>query len=355
VKNGLFLDIENVLPGMILNEDIYHEDNLLLPKGTVIKPGYLDKLVSRGVFKVNVCNGSSQYDNFLSNPVEKFYVKAYDEIAEMIDNQKKGIKLDATAILILIEKIMEKVYTNKDSILLLTGFRGKCDYFYAHSLDVCIYSLIAAKALNIDYENTMTLGMGALLHDIGKIKIPDSILLKQGSLTNEEYEEAKKHSIYGYRLVAGISGMKHEAAKIVLQHHERCDGSGYPWNAVADEILFLSKIVAVADIYDALTSDRVYRKKVLPHEAAEYLLCISNSQIDTKIAKVFLKDVAIYPKGCQVLLNTNQIGVVMDSNSKMPLRPLLKILSDRDKHPVKSPFEFELQTHPDVFIVHMFN
>ena len=355
MKKGLLLDIGNVVPGMVLYEDVYHEDNLLLPKGTVIKPGYIDKLVSRGVFKVNVCTETSQYDDLFSNPVEKFYIKTYDEISKIIDNQKKGIKIDVTQILMLVEKIMEKVYTNKDSILLLTGFRGKCDYFYAHSLDVCIYSLIAAKALNIDYENAMILGMGALLHDIGKIKISDSVLLKQGSLTTEEFEEAKKHSIYGYRLAAGIPGMKHDVAKIILQHHERCDGSGYPRNAGADEIHFLSKIVAVADIYDALTSDRVYRKKVLPHEAAEYLLCISNSQIDSKIARVFLKDIAIYPKGCQVLLNTNQIGVVTDSNSKMPLRPSLKILTDKDKYPIKIPFEFELQTHPGVFIVHMFN
>lgn len=352
---GFFIEIGNIIPGMILNEDIHDKGYLLLPKGAIIKPGYIEKLASRGIDKVNVCAERSHYKDIIANPVERFYAESYEDIANIIDNMKTSVGINSMQVFSVVEKILNKVFSHKNSMLLMTGFRGKCDYYYAHSLDVCIYSLITAKAIKLDYNNTVILGIGALLHDIGKTRIPDSILLKKDFLTADEFEKVKQHSFYGYKIIMNTPGFSHDVAKIALQHHERCDGSGYPGNIPSEEISFLSKIVAIADIYDALTSDRVYRKKILPHEAAEYLLCISNSLVDSEIARVFLKNVAIYPRGCQILLNTGEIGVVLDSNEQMPLRPLLKVLTDRDKNYLKYHYELEMQSHPDVFITDIFN
>ncbi len=354
MKMNFDVDIGEIKPGMILGEDIINNGSLLLSKGMVIKPSYIPNLVARGVSKVAVI-AEKKYSDIFLNPVQKFYAQTYECVAKLIDSLKSNYNIMASDAFPVVENILETVFTNKDSILLLTGFRGKGDYYYAHSLDVCIYSLITAKAMKLNYEETVTLGMGALLHDVGKAKISDSILLKKGDLTPSEFEEVKRHCIYGYDIVRSIPGIRPNAARIALQHHERCDGSGYPCHLKGEKIDMLSKIVAIADIYDALTSDRIYREKVLPHEAAEYLLGISNSMIDSKIAKVFLENIAVYPKGCQVLLNTNQVAVVTDSNKNMPLRPLLKIISDKDGIPLQHPFEFDLQSHSSVFIVQMFN
>lgn len=349
------VDITDVVPGMILNEDIYISGNLLLPKGAVIKPTYISQLISRGVHSLNVCAKRSQYKEIIKNPVERTYLEAYEDIATITDSIKAGQNPSGSQLFTLVENILDMVYSHKNSVLLLTGLRGKCDYYYAHSLDVCIYSIIAAKALRLSCEDIENLGLGALLHDIGKTRIPDSIIQKQGILTSKEFHIVKKHSEFGFQITGKIFGVNHAVPEIVLQHHERCDGSGYPNRLKGEETCFLSQIVAVADIYDALTSDKVYRKKVLPHEAAEYLLCISNNLINSEIADVFLKNIALYPKDCQVLLNTNEIAVVIDSNPRMPLRPLLKILTDSSKNPLIYPYELELQSHPGVFIVHMFN
>ena len=149
--------------------------------------------------------------------------------------------------------------------------------------------------------------------------------------------------------------MNPTVSRIVLEHHERCDGSGYPKHLRNKEIHKLSKIIAIADIYDALTSDRVFKKKILPHEAAEYLLSISKSQLDSEITKIFLKNIAIYPKGCQVLLNTNEVAIVLDSNPKMPLRPRLKILTNNKGNFLQHPREFDMSSVLNVFITHVFS
>lgn len=355
MKASYVIDIHELKPGMILEKDLFSNGNLLLAKGTVVKPNYIKNLQSHGITKIPVLLETTPHENILVNPVQKFYSETYEAVTNIIDSLKKNLQVTTTEIFPLVEKILETIFTNQDSMLLLTGYNAGYDYLTAHSLDVCVFSLITAKAMNLDYEEIVNLGIGALLHDIGKIKIPDSILLKPGSLTPEEFEEVKKHSRLGYEMALKIPGIKRNMVQVVLQHHERCDGSGYPQQLTGQNIQTLSKIVAIADIYDAMTSDRVYNKRILPHEAAEYLLCISNSLIDWDITKIFLRNIAIYPPGCQVRLNTNQIAIITDPNINMTLRPSLKIITDFDGNPLPIPQECSLETHPNLCITDIFN
>ncbi len=275
-----------------------------------------------------------------SNKVENFYREMYNNIKRIFKNLKLNENINFPTIISVVEDMLKTVFFNQDHLLLLTGFRTSFNtYDYAHSLDVCIYSLITAKAMGLSQDKCLTLGLGALLHDIGKTKVPDQILLKKGKLTFKEFQEVKKHSAYGFQLLQQQSRrIDPTVCRIVLEHHERCNGSGYPNQLQNKEIHQFSKIVAVADIYDALTSDRIFKKKILPHEAAEYLLSVSSSELDPEITRIFLKNIAIYPKGCQVLLNTNQVAVVQDSYLKMPLRPLVQILTDKKGTPLSKPY-----------------
>ncbi len=350
MKMSLKVHIDDLKTGMILGEDVYCNDNLLLSKGMILKESFVKKLMSRGISEVAVLADKTYYDDILLNPVEKFYVDTYEAFTKIIERFRKTDKLEITTAFPIVENILEAVFSSQNSVLSLTGFRGEGNYFLLHALDVCIYSLIVAKVMKLSYEDIVILGIGALLHDIGKTKISDNIINKVGMLTGDEFNEAKKHSEYGYQILSKCPQVNSDIIKIVFQHHERCDGSGYPNQLKDKDIHMLSKIVAVADIYDALTSDRVYKKKVLPHEAAEYLLCISNTLIDSQIANVFINNIAIYPKGCQVLLNTNQVALVIDSNNKMPLRPVLKVITDKYKNPLPVPYELSLQKNANILI-----
>lgn len=354
----LNVDLSGAKPGMILAENIFLGGKLLLAKGSIIRTNHINRLKDCGIFQMVVYEEEMRYEEeiFSDNPVEEFYEKACKEIGKIIEQLKTNPKINLAHVFSLTENILDTVYKNKDHILLLTGYKSSPDiYLHNHSQDVCIYSLLAAKAIGLSYDESINLGIGALLHDIGKTKISEQILSKRAKLMVDEFEEVKKHPIYGYYMLQNIPQLDPAISRIVLEHHERCNGSGYPNNLRSEEIGKLSKIVAVADIYDALTSDRVYKKKVLPHEAAEYLLSISTSQLDFEITKVFLQNIAIYPNGCQVLLNTNEIAVVIDSNISMPLRPSLKILTDHQRKPLLNPFKFDLSSNPSVFITHIFS
>jgi putative nucleotidyltransferase with HDIG domain len=354
MKMSFKVDIKDLKSGMILGEDVFYNGNLLLSKGMVLKQGYILKLMSRGISKLIVLADKTYYDDIFLNPVEKFYVQTYEAIAKIFGKLKEDDKIIISDIFPIVENILETVFSSQDFLLSLTGFRGVGNYFYLHSLDVCIYSLITAKVMNLSYEDALIIGIGALLHDIGKVKISDSILNKNGVLNDDEFKEVKKHSELGYNILINSPQINYDVIQIVLQHHERCDGSGYPKQLKGEEMLMFSKIVAIADIYDALTSDRVYRKKILPHEAAEYLLCISNTLIDPQISKVFINNIAVYPKGCQVLLNTNQVAIILDSKKNMPLRPVLKIITDEYRNPLLVPFEFDLQRNSQVLVTQIF-
>lgn len=346
----------DIKAGMIVADDIWVEEKLLLATGTVIKPSYIARLHTYGVSKVTVYKQEVSDNGISENPIERFYEHTYRNVENILDCIGRDEKISASQIIPIIETILEVVFKDQDNILLLTGYRSIFDtYYYVHSMDVCIYSLITARAMGLGYDEILTLGIGALLHDIGKSKVPEYILNKKGSLTENEFEEVKKHSREGHNLLKNISQINNDVRRIVLEHHERCDGSGYPNNLRDNQIDKLSKIVAVADIYDALTSDRVYKKKVLPHEAAEYLAAISRTQLDWEITKIFLENIAIYPKDCQVLLNTNEIGVVISSNHQVPLRPKLKILTDKERNPLEIPYEIDLSLKLSIFITHIFN
>ena len=208
------ISILEIQPGMILDKDVFYHKNLLLAKGSVIKSNYIEQLRLRGITRVNVLAEKTSHAEILANPVQKFYSETYAAVGNILDNFKKEQPITSSEIFPVVENILETVFNNQNSMLLLTGFNGNQNYLFSHSLNVCVYSLITAKSLNLDYEDIVNLGMGALLHDLGKIKIPDQILLKPGSLTQAEFEIVKKHSRYGYEMVLKITGFKRNITQI---------------------------------------------------------------------------------------------------------------------------------------------
>ena len=195
------------------------------------------------------------------------------------------------------------------------------------------------------------LAVGALMHDLGKIIIPAEVLNKPGPLTAAEFEQVKQHSYQGFEILRQQGEIGLLSAHVALQHHERIDGTGYPRGLAGTDIHEYGRIVAVADVYDALVSDRAYRPRYLPHQAAEILVEESHTTLDDQVVRCFLRKVAFYPVGTVVRLSTGVIGVVVDVNQPMTVRPVVRILYDAEGNSLSELYEVDLTKDSHISII----
>ena len=198
-------------------------------------------------------------------------------------------------------------------------------YTFNHSLNVSVIATLLGQWLGLNGDALNRLALAGLLHDIGKARVPAAILSKPGALTADEMAEMRKHSIYSYQLLGSIHGLHPDIGQGVLQHHEREDGRGYPLGLMGSQIHLFGKIIAVADIYDAMTSDRVYRRHVSPYHVAELIAQDSFGKLDTRVAQTFLANIANSFTGNVVRLSTGETGEVVYINPQNPTRPIVRV------------------------------
>jgi HD-GYP domain-containing protein (c-di-GMP phosphodiesterase class II) len=222
--------------------------------------------------------------------------------------------------------IIDEIISKKNVMINLVDIKSMDNYTYQHSVNVAVISLVLGVQLQLNQTDLYTLCIGALIHDIGKVLIPKEIILKAGPLTDEEFKTIKEHTTKGYDYLKGCLDISAPARIVALQHHEKMDGNGYPDNIKDKSINRFARIVAVADVYDALTSDRPYRKAMSPNDAVEYILSHGDSQFDYEIVMAFSKAVVPYPPGTLVKLSTGDIGVVINIFPNFALRPEIKIV-----------------------------
>ncbi len=242
----------------------------------------------------------------------------------------------------LAEEIVDEILKDGFTALNMRDLRSYDDYTYLHSVNVAIYSCVLGIAMKLSHEDLDYLVLAGLLHDLGKYKIPKEILNKPSRLTKEEYNIMKTHSTKSYEILSERVDIPVQVKNAVLLHHENEDGSGYPQGLTGDELQPLVKIIHVADVYDALISDRPYKKGYSPYEAAEYLMGACGIMFDQKVVETFLNTVPLYPKGTEVLLSTGQRAVVLDNKGINNLRPIVRTmdtfktmdLSQREYHQI---------------------
>ena len=213
---------------------------------------------------------------------------------------------------------------NPDALLLLSRIREKDTYLLEHSLNVGILSAHFARSLRMSQPEIEAAAYSGLLHDLGKIKIPDEILHKPGRLTENEMDVMKKHVEYG---VDFLSAMKLDESliRVVSEHHERLDGLGYPKRLSGEEISYNGRILAITDMYDALTADRCYKAGMPSQKALQILMKDSESKLDATLLQQFIKCMGIYPLGSLVELSNQRVAMVMHQNERQPLRPVVKM------------------------------
>lgn len=224
------------------------------------------------------------------------------------------------------ESIVEEILGQKNILINIVDIKNMDNYTYQHSVNVAVLSLIIGMQLQLNRQELCELCMGALLHDIGKVFIPKEIVQKYEKVTPEEFEFVKQHPVKGYEYLKGSNDISSASRMIVLQHHERANGKGYPEYRKSEQINKLAKIVAIADSYDKITSDRPYRRGISPNEAIEYIMASGGSLFDYEVVKAFTNVVVPYPAGTLIRLSSGELAVVEEINPVYPLRPIIKII-----------------------------
>lgn len=286
---------------------------------------------------------------------KRIYEDSIIELRLAMEDVVSGKRITGQRVYGIADKIVRHLRLDKDtlvSFINIFGFLGESDdYLHSHSLNVAI--LAGGTGLALEYNDSQLLDLctASLLHDLGLLKIPDKIIKKPGKLNKEEFIQVKKHCSYGLDLLANISDMPDSVHEVVYQHHERIDGTGYPEGKKGMEISDSAKIVAIVEVYEAMTHPRPYRgEKIIPYEGVREVVQEARRAFEPRFVKKFLRFITPYPLGSFVLLNNNEIGRIVQTYEEQPLRPVVEVFFDSDGKPPEEPKRIDLSKSPVLHI-----
>jgi HD-GYP domain-containing protein (c-di-GMP phosphodiesterase class II) len=326
-------------------------DMTLLSQGVLVKKTYVSKLKELGIDYIYVEDELSKGVELHNIIEEETREKSKKEVKKVLERFSTQSKLDLSELIHSADDIIEEVLHQKEILINITDIRKKDEFIYGHSVNVCALSVLLGLKLGFNKKRVKDIAIGALLHDIGKVLIPNDILNKTESLTLKEEEEIRKHVIYGFEAIKDEVWLNPVSKVIVLTHHERVNGSGYPFKWSGDKIHDASKIVAICDVFDNLISNNLVGKPLKIYEAIEYLMNHQDQLFDSEILKCFIENVAIYPSGVGVITNTHEKGIVLRQNKKFPSRPVIRVIEDCDGTKVEDWKEIDLTESLTTFIV----
>ncbi len=320
----------DLVEGDILAKDLMDNyGNILLKNGTVLSKAYILKLKAAGIFYVVVerINKDKKICDERLNIIKETMVNAIPEFFNSILNKDKNkIEKEITIVDDMIEHIIKTGEINT-SIFDLQEYDN---YTYIHCVNTSIMSTFIGIQLNVRSKELRSLALGAILHDIGKMKLPIEILNKRERLSDAEFNEIKNHSKNGNKILRDADISDEIILDIVLQHHERLDGTGYPYSITSNEISEYAKIVSLCDVFTALTANRCYRDRFSPNDAYEFIISEVDKMFDSKVVEIFKKSFAIYPKGCKVRISNGLEGIVIEQNPGFPDRPIVQVYYDNN-------------------------
>lgn len=354
------LHINSVSPGEKLARPILQENgNILLGAGVELNQRFIDRLANLGVdmlFIEDPLTDGLEPATAISDDTRK---QASQAIFNTMNTLMKQPVIKGRTIAPEMGRTFRKVFGDiiqdlmrrEDVMVSLTNIHVADSYLFHHSLNVAILAGIMGLAKGYNRNQLEELGMGALMFDVGMIRLPKELLAKTGTFTPDERRQMERHTEEGFNIIRAQHDISLLSAHCALQHHERYDGSGYPRKLKRDEIHEYAQIVAIADVYDALTSARPHRKRFTPTEAIEFLFAAGNTYFDLELIKIFCRHISIYPVATTVLLSSGQIGVVALNNPLAVNRPIVRIIKEPDGTLPTAAYQIDLKDEHSLLIV----
>ncbi|MGE5405734.1 MAG: HD-GYP domain-containing protein [Candidatus Saccharibacteria bacterium] len=321
--------VEDLLPGMLVGRTVLHNDGrVLLQKNTVLTLQYITSLKKMGFGSVYVKNSVTDIDipEVISVQAKAKVTKALNRTAKTL--QTKG-SVDPHLLDASVSLIISDILANPNVLMNIEDIRCYEDYLFGHCISVCTLALMTA--INMGYRDAFLkdLGIGALLHDIGMTLIDPAIINKTGALSDAEMNTVKQHTNLGYNVLKSLGEVDATCANVAFQHHERWSGGGYPRSLSGHTIMEYARITAIADVFDAMISDRPYRPGRSLSDVMTILDGLSGDYFDPEILNIFRTNIAPYPTGTLVKLNTDEIAMVLMSDRDNPFFPQIKIIIDK--------------------------
>ena len=317
---------------------------VLLAQGTVLNERLIERLADHGYQSVPVSDPLAP--DVLPNETVRAELRAeaVETIAHCMDESAAGGRVQLPRnVRSVVDGILDSILRNGEVAMCCAALRSLENYTFIHSVNVCIYSVLVGTGLALDRTDMRHLGLGALLHDIGKIYYMD-LVQKLGPLTPQERSRIERHTTDGYEMLRRCHDIDLRAAHVAFQHHERLDGSGYPRGLKGSEIHPWAAAVAIADVYDTITSDRAYGRAQPPHVALGELRAMAErGLLDRRLVHHFMNRVAAYPDGAILRLQGGEIAVVAGQTPQGPACPHVRILTDTDMHVLPEPTEHDVR------------
>ncbi|NLT93931.1 MAG: HD domain-containing protein [Clostridia bacterium] len=306
------IEISNLKVGQKLARTIYDDvGRVLLYKGTIIKRNYIKRLQELGIPFVYVEDelvGPLEVEELLHDSVRIQSVKI---IRETVEKAKISKEIDIRKVSEIVNKILDDIFASPSLLVTFQEITSKNLHFYNHCVSVAVLAIITGMVLRLDQLKLKNLGMGAILHDIGK-----SLVL------------GKDHTVVGFNLIRQNKDINIACAHVAYQHHERYDGQGYPRGLKEEQIHQFAAITAIADYYDNLVNPEVSEERMFPYQAIERVVAESGLAFHPQLVKAFSRNIAPYPIGSLVRINTGPLGVVIGLHKNFPTRPIIKLVTD---------------------------
>lgn len=343
---------------MIIGRTIWNEaGHPLLQENVKVTDRIIERLIDLNVQYVYIQDALSRdIESFDTVPIE-VRNRAVTEITKTfkaIQGAKKEgasffIDQQSKALYSIIDDLLNNILSNEDVLTIIGDVFMYDNYIYQHSFQVSTYAIAIAKEMNYSVEEIRQIALGALLHDVGKMLVPQDILFKPGRLSEEEFNEIRKHTTSGFDVLRNVHSISLLVAHCAFQHHERLDGSGYPRGLIDFEIHPYAKIIAVADVFDAVTSNRVYKMKMLPFQAIAILEAGKGTLYDAKVVEAFSQIIVHYPNGTIVALSNASRGIISKQNKHEPTRPWVRIFEENGEL-LNATYELNLLLNKELVI-----
>ena len=354
------LGIKYIKPGMKIGRAVYRADGrIILGKGVELSANYIEKLPEQGITSLYIQDDrltDVEIEDVLSDNMRSLALKNVKEINDdLVDvyTKMKSNNIPPKLTRERLEKIhdrlnklgkdiVEDFYRIKSPMVNLLDTRLNEDYIYAHMVNVAALSVLIGQGLGYNFNKLVDLVKGCLVHDIGILAgVPEEIRFKKGKLTEEELNIVKKHPIIAYKFLKQVPEINVLSAHVAYQHHERFSGNGYPRGLSKDKVNEYGYVAGLADVYDAITNNKVYKLRVLPEKAREFLEVAKDKFFPEYIVTKFLEKIPAYPIGTSVVLLNGMEGVVIKQNFDNFSRPVVRVLNDGTKE-LSDTFDIDL-------------